>query len=141
MAVKEINRVREIIDTNKAYNRSAWDRGVKEYAHELLDSLEERIEEEYIDVEDLKSPKLLLKLLLNGAENWKRYSDGGCSLICDRDIAKRVCSPSQFKKSNEGLWKPNRHESWFDVQARALYWANFIIREAFKSIAEEEKGE
>ena len=37
--------------------------------------------------------------LLNGAERWQEYSDGGCSLIYDGDIAARVCTPSEYKRA------------------------------------------
>ena len=140
MAVKEINKVREIIDTNKAYNRSAWKRGVKEYAHELLDELEEQIDNEYVDIENLESSYMLRKSLLNGAENWKRYSEGGCSLIYDSDIAERLCTQTELTRTNYGERNPSRDETWIDVQGRALGQACYLIMEAFKIIAEEEKG-
>ena len=138
--VKEINQVREIIDTNKAYNRSAWNRGVKEYAHELLDNLEEQIEGGYVDLEDMKSKFLIRKTLLNGANDWKHYSYGGCSLIYNGDIAERICTPSQLKRTKGGQWRLNRYEDWLDIQARALSGAYRMIMKAFKVIAEEEKG-
>ena len=37
--------------------------------------------------------------LLNGAVSWQEYSDGGCSLIYDGDIAARVCTPSEYKRA------------------------------------------
>lgn len=95
--------------------RSAWDRGVKEYAYELVEGLE--VEEIPTDSQELKS------LLLNGADTWKQYSWGGCALIYDCDIAKRLCTPSELKKVKGGERKPNRREEWLDVQARALLQA------------------
>ena len=38
--------------------------------------------------------------LLNGAERWQEYSDGGCSLIYDGDIAARVCTPSEYRRAH-----------------------------------------
>ncbi len=136
MAVKEINKVREIIDTNKAYNRSAWKRGVKEYANELLNELEEQIENGYVDIENLESSYLLRKSLLNGAENWKRYSEGGCSLIYDSDIAERLCTQTELTRTNYGERNPSRDETWIDVQGRALGQACYLIMEAFKKVKE-----
>lgn len=95
--------------------RSAWDRGVKEYAYELVEGLE--VEEIPKDSQELKS------LLLNGADTWKQYSWGGSALIYDCDIAKRLCTPSELKKVKGGERKPNRREEWLDVQARALLQA------------------
>lgn len=102
-----------VIENMKA--RSAWDRGVKEYAFELVEGLE---------VEEIPDVKELKKILLNGAENWNRYSWGGSSLIYDCDIAKRLCTPSEYKKAKGGERRPNSSEEWLDVQARALSQAS-----------------
>ena len=107
------------IEAQKA--RSAWARGVKVYALELLEGYEgEEIPENW---EALKAD------LLNGAENWKAYSWGGCSLIYDRDVAERLSTPSELKITRNGNRKPNAREEWLDRQARALYQAcNLIYR-------------
>ncbi len=96
--------------------RSAWARGVKAYAVELIESLEG----DY-------SPAALL----NGAESWKSYSYGGSSLIYDRDIAKRLCSPSELKRCKGGANQPSPRESWLDVQTRALRQAARLVHIAF----------
>ena len=96
-------------------------RGVKVYALELLEGYEgEEIPENW---EVLKAD------LLNGAENWKAYSWGGCSLIYNQDIAKRLSTASELKITRNGERKPNAQEEWLDCQARALYQAcNLIYR-------------
>lgn len=104
--------------------RSAWDRGVKEYALELLESLADATQP-ICNKNDLES------VLLNGASSWTEYSYGGCSLIYDCDIAERVCSPSELKHCNGGEWQPNRQETWLDVQARALRQAARQIKLAY----------
>lgn len=109
-------------------NRGAWNRGVKEYAIELLDGLEEGLEHGYLEDDIFQSRDLLNKAMLNGASNWHEYSYGGCSLIYDGDICKRLCSPSMQIKCDNGRWNPNRNENWLDVQARALYQAASLIR-------------
>jgi hypothetical protein len=68
--------------------------------------------------------------LLNGASNWDQYSWGGCSLICDRDIAIRLCTPSELKKTRNGERRPNDREMWLDTQTRALRQAWFQIMRA-----------
>lgn len=124
-----IEKIRETIENKPA--RSAWKRGVKVYALELLESLEEGINGGYIDPADLESPALLKKALLNGAADWNQYSLGGCSLIYDGDIAKRLCTPSELKRKRGGDLQPNSQETWLDVQARALYQAaRWIINAA-----------
>ena len=101
--------------------RSAWDRGVKEYAYGLVEGLE--VEEIPADSQELKS------LLLNGADTWKQYSWGGSALIYDCDIAKSLCTPSELKKVKGGERRPNSREEWLDVQARArLQAANRICK-------------
>ena len=92
--------------------RSAWGRGVKTYALELLEGLE---------------GEYTASALLNGAENWRAFSYGGCSLIYDSDIASRLSNPSEFKRKNGGCLPPNSRETWLDVQARALNQAARLI--------------
>lgn len=116
-----IENIRETIESKPA--RSAWDNGVKMYALELVEELAENIQGGYIDPEDLDSPALLKKALLNGAADWAQYSWGGSSLIYDGDIAERLCTPSELKRKRGGDLQPNSRENWLDVQARALYQA------------------
>ena len=123
--MQAIDKIREIVK-NKP-NRSAWGKGVKAYAMELLDGLQEDIEHGWQSMESLASPNLLKKALLNGAKDWKQYSWGGGSLIYDGDIAKRLCNPSEYKRTHGGCSKPNSKETWLDVQARALYQAADMI--------------
>lgn len=124
-----IEKIRETIENKPT--RNAWGRGVKVYALELLESLEEGIEGGYIDPEDLDSPVLLKKALLNGAADWRQYSAGGRSLCYDCQIAARLCTPSVLKRKLGGDLQPNSREAWLDVQARALYQAaRWIINAA-----------
>jgi hypothetical protein len=95
--------------------RSAWSRAVRAYAREIVESLES--EEITADTD-----------LMNGARSWAEYSEGGCALIYDADIAERVCSPSELKKTRNGERQPNRVEAWIDVQSRALRQAGSKIQ-------------
>ena len=115
--MKTINQLREAI--NQAPARSAWSRGVKEYALELIEELPDE-QEFYGSPADMKS-------LLNGAQDWQEYSEGGNSLIYDTDIAERLCNPTEYKRTREGDNPPNSRENWIDVQARALYQAAALI--------------
>jgi hypothetical protein len=102
--------------------RSAWRRGVRAYALEMIESAEC----ELAAVTDLK------KELLVGAANWREYSYGGCALIYDGDIAERLCAPSEYAKTRQGERAPNQRETWLDVQARALGQAAALIASALK---------
>lgn len=122
------NELDRIISTARASleaekQRSAWDKGVTVYALELLDGLEEALDGGFVCPDDLQAPKALEKALLNGASDWEQYSWGGCSLCYDADIAARLCTPSELKRTHNGERRPNSREEWLDTQARALYQA------------------
>lgn len=126
MANNKIKEIKEALEARK--DRSAWDKGVTVYALELVKGLQEAIDEGYFDPEDLAAPKMVKKALLNGASDWDQYSWGGSSLIYNVDIAERLCTPSELKKTRNGERRPNSQEDWLDVQARALFQAcNRII--------------
>lgn len=118
--MKTVNEIITIIEATNP--RSAWNRGVKAYALELLEELPKNVE-----YGSIQSPEADL---LNGARDWNQYSWGGCSLIYDEDIAKRVCTPSELKKTRNGERRPNSREEWLDTQARALSQAARHIRRA-----------
>lgn len=113
--------------------RSAWGKGVQKYALELLDSAKESIDWN-LKFGSKSAPTNWTQfkaVLLRGAKDWKQYSGSGFTLVYNYDIAKRLCSPSEFKKVNEGRRNPNSREGWIDVQARALYQASELIREVY----------
>ena len=121
--------VRERIKATPA--RSAWRRGVSAYALELLDSVAGRAAYEGHGPEDVAQ---LRKWMLDGARDWSEYSYGGCSLVYDGDIAERLCTPSELRKTRGGERNPNCRESWLDVQARALYCAACAVVTACKEV-------
>lgn len=125
-----IQTIRDRIDAMNTL--SAWNRGVNAYAHELLDTIEEAIDGGYFDSDDITSPNLLERALLNGASDWKQYSWGGSSLIYNHQIAQRLCTPSELRKTHDGERRPNSREDWLDVQARALFQAARRIAIAVK---------
>lgn len=116
-----VNTIKKELKSRK--DRSAWDKGVTGYALELLDGLDAEI---YENKEELK------KALLNGADSWHAYSWGGCSEIYNEDIATRLCTPSELKKTKNGERRPNAGEEWLDLQARALFQAGNRITKAAK---------
>ena len=118
--MKTITEITAIIEATNP--RSAWNKGVKTYALEILEGMPRNVE--YGSIESLEADTL------NGARDWKQYSWGGCSLIYGEDIAKRLCTPSELKKTRNGERRPNGKEEWLDVQARALRQAWWVIRNA-----------
>lgn len=116
------DKMRQAIESQPA--RSAWGRGVKTYALEMIDNLEE-----YNRGEVPSSTNEMMDWLLNGARDWKQASEGGSWLITNEEIAQRLCSPAELKKVAGGRRQPNKRETWIDVQARALFQAAQIVKE------------
>ena len=115
--MKTISQLREAIENRPA--RSAWTKGVKLYALELIEDME-ATREFYGSPADKKD-------LLNGADDWKEYSEGGCALIYNEDIAERLYDPSKYKRTKGGQSQPKARENLLDVQAHALYQAAALI--------------
>ena len=116
--------IRQAIEKNQTIARSHWEKGVYDYALELLDTDSEDLELA-IEKGDRETIK---EILLNGAASWSDYSWGGCSLIYDSDI----CDPSEQKRTDYGRLRPNKNEEWLDTQARALYQAMWKIFRTLK---------
>jgi hypothetical protein len=109
-------------------DHSAWSKGVTAYALEMLETIEEMIDY-YGEPETLAD---LEAYALNGAESWSEYSWAGSSLIYDGDIAKRLCTASELKRTKGGEKRPNAEEEWLDTQARALAQAFNLVAEMLK---------
>jgi len=117
---KEINDHDSVIQSiENTRPLSAWGKGVKNAAIDLIGTLEGREITEYN--------------LLNGASNWLHYSEGGCALIYNADIAEAYCTPSELKRfyrAGKNLayeCQPNSKETWIQLQARALSQACRLI--------------
>lgn len=135
--VKHFDRCRAELETKKT--RSAWDKGVKAYAFDILDVVQERAEGDGIVPETYG---LFKDFALNGAKDYQKPGDlfaawsvaswGGSYLIYDGDIARRLCNPSELKRTDNGNKRPNPHEQWLDVQARALYHAFNLLSKCWR---------
>lgn len=118
------DRIRTLQSINALKGRSAWRRAVNEYAYELAESIEDG--KEFEDVNSFATE------LLNGACDWCEYSEGGCSLISDYEIAERLCTPAKFKKKKYGELPPYRGMSWIALQGRALCAASYVVKSHLK---------
>ncbi len=118
---EKLENARQVLESR--YGRSAWDKGVTAYALELLDQVMEGVQGGYITADDLSTPAGRRAAMLNGASDWNAYSWGGSALIYNCDIAERLCTPSELKRTRGGERRPNSREEWLDVQARALHQA------------------
>lgn len=115
-------------------DRSAWNKGVTMYALELVEELRERATYEGRNPEPGKECR---EWMLNGAQDWNQYSWGGSSLVYDSDIAERLCTPSELKKTRHGERRPNSREEWLDTQARALTQACNRVSRIYSRLCKE----
>ena len=123
-------KIKELIkELENQKPRSKWDKGVVNYSIMIL----EKIQDDHDHINGDISFQELETLLLNGAENWSRYSWGGNALINNEDIARMLSTPSELTKNNNGEKRPNRKEEWLDTQARALTQAFYKIWGIVKS--------
>ena len=119
---------RERLEAHKARKggaRTYWERGVTDFALDLLENYENICKECENDGNPV--PACNKETLLNGADDWRAYCYYGFALIYDGDIAKALCTPSEFKRLGEGRRAPNSRENWMDVQARAYYQAYQLL--------------
>lgn len=125
---RNFNAMIETLENKKI--RSAWVRGVKAYAVDMLSKLYTNIADGWYT--EPTNRKELEKTLLNGAKDWKQYSYGGCALCYDGQIVETLCTESEKKRYYAGkLNKPNSNETWIDCQARALYQAFLMVCEIY----------
>lgn len=108
--------------------QSAWEKGVKEYAIDLVSQLE-------MDVLYSNDVLCIQGLLMKGASNALDYSYNGFAFIYDEDIAKRLCTPSELKRTKNGELMPNNKENWLFVQARAIAQAIGLVKSAISIIS------
>lgn len=102
--------------------RSAWNKGVTEYALELVEDLAELIDGGYFNELDLAESKKVRAALLNGAADWSQYSWGGSALIYNGDIAETRQAFYQIMSTG----KPGKYttektsQKYFRIKSRVL---------------------
>lgn len=84
-----------------AKNVSKWKKGVKNYALDLIETLPDNFNLNLRRYSSIFFPEFE-KILLNGAKDWTDYSYGGCAEIYDEDIAQKLCTQTELKKTNGG---------------------------------------
>lgn len=97
---------------------------MKDTALALLDSLDMP---ETVLPDNFESRRALL---LNGADNWREYSYGGCGLVYNGDIAVRFFTPSEMRRymaDGHDASMAFRGGSMLDLQARAPRQAERVI--------------
>ena len=114
----------------KLFFRSKWEYGVflykLELAYKLFNNLEYFKQEENYPESVFSNRESLKAHILNGAKNFKHYSEGGCSLVFWEDIASRLATETEKKKCANILYK----NAVSEIQPRAL-------NQAFEKLADE----
>ena len=119
-------------EVNNTKTRSAWSRGVKAYALEMLERFEEWRKWNEDNGESV--PELDERTALNGASDWDAWAFGGCGLVHSASIAKRLCTPSELRKTKGGIYPPTGSNSWLLVEGRAARQAWRMIAEAVRVV-------
>ena len=130
---KNIQAVSNEVMNNKT--RSAWDKGVKAYALEMLESFEEW--RKWNEENGESVPELDEHTALNGASDWSAWAYGGCGLVYDFAIAERLCTPSEMRKlqyKTGAMRTPAPCTNWLDIEARAARQAWQMIAKAMRVV-------
>lgn len=120
---KNIQTVSNEVMNNKT--RSAWSKGVKAYALEMLESFEEW--RRFNEANGESVPELDERTALNGADNWRHWAEGASGLAESYAILCRLCPPSEVKKGVRNI-------DWLEVEARAARQAWRMIAEAVRVV-------
>jgi hypothetical protein len=119
-------------EVNNTKTRSAWGRGVKAYALDILANFEEW--RKWNETQTESVPELDERTALNGASDWSAWSYGGSGLVYNYAIAERLCTPSELRKTKGGIYLPTGANSWLLVEARAMRQAWRMIAEAVRKL-------
>lgn len=126
-----MNKIDLLKKLNAVKTRSAWDRGVLDYALEIVD---EHGDGDIQSVDDVLNYRRDKHESLYSVAKWQ--SEGGCFEIYNEDIAERLCTPSELKhcthKDGRLRDMANARESWLDVQTRAVFQAYNKIQAALR---------
>lgn len=120
---KNIQAVSNEVMNNKT--RSAWNKGVKAYALDILANFEEW--RKWNEENGESVPELDERTALNGADNWRHWAEGASGLAESYAILCRLCPPSEVKKGVRGI-------DWLDIEARAARQAWQMIAKAVRVI-------
>lgn len=124
-----LNAIQDVLNekvlNSRAYNHSAWNRGVNEYVNMIMFELSENGKNSFENIHSLRAA------MLNGSKDWKRYSYGGMALVYNGDIAETLCTKSELKRYENGQKEPGKNRLWIDVQTDALKQAAGRIENAY----------
>jgi len=127
----DLNSILAKVSQKVCTGRSAWNRGVALYAMDLVNDMIEENETGFLKLIDGKVKGGWTVSILNQPfDMWVSFSRGGFSLVYGQEIAERLCTPSELKRTHNGDLEPR--EGWLDIQGRALYQAAILVKEAIR---------
>lgn len=110
--------------------RSAWSRGVRAYALDLIDNIEELSNYEFNNYGEYLA--ISEDVALNGAGCWSNYAAGGCGLVYTSAILKRLCTASELRRLN----RSGRSDiDAIEIEGRALFQAWQLIAESLGKLS------
>ena len=117
-----LSTLRGLVSSSSA--RSAWSRGVRAYALDLLDNIEEMSNYEMSNFGEYLA--ISEEVALNGAGCWSNYAAGGCGLVYTSAILERLCTASELRRLN----RSGRSDiDEIEIEGRALFQAWRLIAE------------
>ena len=126
MVIDSFRLIRALDHVDSLDLSSAWGKGVRRYSHELFGNLFYWTTQGHY----LNGVEEAHEKAMQGASTWEEYSRSGLSLESGEEIAERLCTPVELRKCKGGARRPNLREDWMDVQARALFQAWEMLKEA-----------
>lgn len=114
-----LSTLRGLVSSSSA--RSAWSRGVRAYALDLLDSIKELSNYEMNNTGEYLA--ISEEVALNGAGSWSNYAAGGCGLVYTSAILERLCTASELRRLNRS------DIDAIEIEGRALFQAWRLIAE------------
>ena len=110
--------------------RSCWSRGVASLIRDYGEDVLGEHDGEIISARDF------YKLWNCGNDSLRDAVYAGSFDIWNYDIAKRLCTPSGLKKSNEGMRNPNKRQNWLDLELIAVQQAMYKSFAIMKALSE-----
>lgn len=102
----KLEELKKQVEASKLPTNAKWWKGRKQFALYIIDYL--------CSPEFEVTRSTLEKVLLNGCDDWRQYSEGGLPYCYDEDIANALYPPSEAKKMLKGNY------DWINIQAQAL---------------------
>lgn len=139
MDISKINFAKTENKLNGLRFSSPWQEAVQDYAQELLKNVSNELEwyrsENKPTEVDLISACFNTSVFSNESDFDVaiRCSEGGCFLIYDEGIARKLCTSDEFERlhyyKDGSLKNPNPRENWLQCQGRALFQAFRMLKE------------